>query len=718
MTIKSIVINIHGMSCASCSRTVENALVNLEGVDTASVNFASSEASVSYDDDTITPSHLIEAVQKTGYEASIDGPSASSMHHHMEENHHFEAFIIALALTLPLLLQMVGMLLGISGEMPRWIQCALATGVQFFPGWRFYKGSFYALKAGSPNMDVLIALGTSSAYLFSLAIIALGLSLPVYFETSAMIITLVLFGQWLENRSKKKASKAIEELLALQPKTAKVKRGEEFVEVPIEEIQPGDIFMVRPGENIPVDGVIIEGKSSVNESLLTGESVPVFKEEGDKAFTATTNQNGVLTIEASHVGSQTILAGIVRMVKQAQNSKAPIQRLADQISEYFVPAVLMISLVTGFAWLISGASFSTALVNAVAVLVIACPCALGLATPTVIMVASGVGASNGILFKEAAALEQAHKIDTLVFDKTGTLTLGQPTVNALVPASGNSEDSLLQIAASLEEHSTHPLAEAIVAYAKENQVKKLPFTNFESFPGKGLSGEYQDKTYWLGSKKLAKEMGASISESDLTQWENEGKTVAIIWTEQGVYGYVILSDDIRPNSQEAVQQIHQLGINTSLITGDNRQTAHAIAEKLGIKEVNAEVLPGEKAEAIQHLKGLRKIVGMVGDGINDAPALAAADVGFGVDTGSDIAIESADITVIGADMMGVVKAIKLSRDTFRKIKQNLFFAFFYNTAAIPLAALGFLNPIVAAGAMALSSLSVVLNALTLKNWKS
>lgn len=710
-------LTIEGMSCASCVQNIQSTLQNLPGVSQASVNFATNKASVSFDSDLITQKDLINAIQNTGYYAEVSSDNMTE-HHHLKNSDQiaFKEFLLSFVLSLPLFLQMIGMLIGYPEYLPSWMALILASAVQFWCGWRFYVSSYHSLMAGTANMDVLIALGTTAAYLYSFIVFLFDLPLPNYFETSATIITLILLGSWLESKSRARASSAIEKLIKMQPKKARVKRGEQFIDLPIEEIKPGDIFLVRPGENIPVDGEVIEGDSTVNESLLTGESMPVQKKPKDSLFTATTNVNGILQGKALRVGSETVLAGMVRLVQQAQNSKAPIQKLADSVSAVFVPIVLVISAITFIGWLIAGYTLSDSLISAVAVLVIACPCALGLATPIVILVASGRAAELGILFKEAGAIEEAQKLDSMIFDKTGTLTLGKPSVKQVISYENHSEEGVMTIAAALEHNSKHPLAEAILDYAKSKGIPIEPTTQFESYPGKGVSAEKRGQTYFLGSTRFAIERGLKPNLKPLEELETEGNTICLIWKEK-LIGALAIKDAVRPQSKRAISELNAMDIYTIMITGDNRKTASAVARELHIKEFYSEVLPAGKAERVYQLKSMGRKVGMVGDGINDAPSLAAAHVGFAIDTGSDIAIEASDVTLVGSDLLGVVRAIQLSKAAFRKIKQNLFFAFIYNILGIPLAAFGLLNPVIAAAAMAASSLCVVGNALTLKKWK-
>jgi len=683
-------MDIQGMSCVSCANGIKKALEKVEGVEKAQVNFATSKAVVDVGDDVVDTS-LLEAVQESG--------EHEGHHHFSEPREALKRFIISALFSFPLLLQMFFL------PIPGWVQCALASVVQFWCGARFYRSSYHSLKMGSANMDVLIALGTTAAYGFSLAVLLTGFEGHLYFESSAMIITLVLMGQWLEALSKGRASDAIEKLMRLQPKTARVRKDGEWVEIPVKEIVAEDVFQVRPGDSIAVDGVVIEGSSSIDESMLTGESVPVEKTQEDAVYAATRNGNGTLSVRATKVGSETVLAGIVRLVEHAQNSRAPIQRLADQISEVFVPVVLGISLITFFGWMIWSGSIDEAVINAVAVLVIACPCALGLATPTVIMVASGEGAKKGILFRDAEALEIAQKMEMVAFDKTGTLTRGEPQVVDVV---SDDPDRLIAVANALEEASEHPLGDAVRAYAKEKGVKTLEVERFEAIPGKGIKGMIEGVAYTLGSLSHAENSGIQVD------CKSNGNTIAVVWSDQGTLGCLAFQDTLRKHSIEAIRQIEQMDVTPVMITGDHARTAEAIAGQVGIREFYGDVLPDQKAEKVAELKKKGKVVGMVGDGINDAPALAAADVGIAMGTGSDIAIETAGVSLMREDLRLVPEMIHLSQATFRKIKQNLFFAFFYNSVGIPLAAIGLLNPMVAALAMSLSSVSVVSNALLLK----
>ncbi|MDX1251908.1 MAG: copper-translocating P-type ATPase [Gammaproteobacteria bacterium] len=722
LSTEEIDMSIEGMTCAACAARIEKVLNRMEGVE-AAVNFATEKAHVRFVPGAASAEALIAGVRKAGYDARVaaDVTQASEKARRAEAyRHDLRLFWFSVALSLPLVAQMVLMFAGHDAEIvPRWLQWLLATPVQFWAGRRFYVGGWHALRGGGANMDVLIALGTTMAYVYS-AVVTLSGShhLHVYFEASAVIITLVMLGKLLEAQAKGKTSAAIEALIRLQPKTARVERDGQVVEVPVESIAAGDIFIIRPGESVPVDGEVMEGHSSLNEAMLTGESLPVSKMPGDTIYAATLNQHGLLKCRATGVGSQTVLAGIIRLVEQAQGSKAPIQRLADEVSRVFVPVVVAISLITlGLGWWIAG-DFAAAMISAVAVLVIACPCALGLATPTAIMVGSGLGARAGVLIKNAAALERAGKIQTLILDKTGTLTEGRPAVTDIVALDGVSEAELLRIAATVEQGSEHPLAAAVMERAKQSGVTLGVLDRFSAVAGKGVHARADGKEVWLGSPAYLDGQGFVADRTVVERMQRQGKTVVGLVVEDRLWGLIGIADRLRPSSIAAVKKLQQMGIKVVMLTGDNRATAQAIAAEAGIQEYVAEVLPQHKAEQVQRIRAAGQVVGMVGDGINDAPALAAADVGFAIGAGTDVAIESADVTLMRSDLLGAVDAIRLSRDTLRKIRQNLFFAFVYNVLGIPLAALGLLNPVIAGAAMALSSVSVVSNSLLLKRWRS
>ncbi len=718
---QELVLELEGMTCAACATRIEKVLNRIEGV-SAAVNFASEKARIRMAPGTATMDALIMAVGKAGYGAHESvGTSRTEEKQRRAAAYRKEVrtFWIAAALTLPLLAQMGPMLFGQHAELlPRWLQMLFATPVQFWAGRRFYVGAWHALRGGGANMDVLVALGTSMAYFLSAVVTLFGLEQHVYFEAGAAVITLVLMGKLLEARAKAGTSAAIEELVKLQPKIARIERNGEIVEVDAASLKLDDIFIVRAGESVPVDGEVIEGGSSVVEAMLTGESLPVSKQPGAKVFGATQNQEGMLKCRATGVGAHTVLAGIIRLVEQAQGSKAPIQRLADIISGIFVPVVAAISLATLVLWWGLSGEFTPALINAVAVLVIACPCALGLATPTAIMVGTGNGARAGILIRNAEALERAGKIRTLVVDKTGTLTEGRPTVTDIVAAGHVSADEVLRLAAALEQGSQHPLAKAVLARAAEAGMAPDSVTGFAAVTGKGVQGEIGGRPYWLGSPAFCAERGVKTDEAAIARLQQQGKTVVAIGDQQGVLGYLAIADVLRASSARAVAQLQEMGIAVVMLTGDNAATAGAIAALAGVDRYLAEVLPQDKAEEVQKLRNQGKVVGMAGDGINDAPALAAADVGFAVGSGADVAIEAADVTLMRSDLSSVADAIDLSRATLKKIRQNLFFAFIYNVLGIPLAALGMLNPVIAGAAMAMSSVSVVSNSLLLKRWKA
>jgi Cu+-exporting ATPase len=712
---------LEGMTCAACATRIETALNQLPGV-SASVNFATEKATIRYSVGKTNPSQIIATVRKTGYDAhelaaqERDAERARKLAQYRQE---FRRFWLSALLTLPLLAQMGAMLSGDHQDwLPRWLQLVLATPVQFWIGKRFYIGAYHALRGGGANMDVLVALGTTMAYLLSLVVTVFGLThLHVYFEASSAVITLVLLGKLLEARAKGKTSAAIEALIKLQPRTARVERDGQLLDVPIEQLQAGDICVVRAGENIPVDGEVIEGNSSVNEAMLTGESMPRHKELGSSAYAATQNLDGMLKLRATGVGNETQLAHIVRLVEDAQGSKAPIQRLADVISGIFVPIVVGIALLTFVLWWWLGGDLSVALINAVAVLVIACPCALGLATPTAIMVGTGRGAQTGILVRDARALELAHKITTLIVDKTGTLTEGKPTVTDVLPSAGISENSLLATAAALEQGSQHPLAEAILRHAAAQGVAIRTISDFTTIAGKGVSATIDGEQIYLGSLNFLAASHIPLIEGQAQALLGQGKTVIGVGSKTQFLGLIAIADRIRDDSAAAVRRLQQMHIEVVMLTGDNPQTAQAVADQVGITRFVAEVMPQDKAEEVARQKAQGKVVGMAGDGINDAPALSAADVGFAISSGSDIAIEAADVTLMHNSLMSVADAISLSRATLKKIRQNLFFAFIYNVLGLPLAALGLLNPVIAGAAMAMSSVSVVSNALLLKRWK-
>jgi Cu+-exporting ATPase len=721
-------LGLKNMSCASCAARIEKALSRAPGVLKASVNFASETATVEYLSSLTDVKTLIKVVRDIGYDA-YEKTEMDVDREKREREREIRTLgslvVISAILTVPLVLSMIFKFLGWYGGIldNPWFQIGLATPVQFVIGYRYYRGAYHTLKSGSANMDVLIAMGTTAAYFYSLYnVFALPMEMIhnyLYFEASAVIITLITLGKYLEAVAKGRTSEAIRKLLGLQAKTARVIRNGEEMEVPVEQVEVGDIVVVRPGEKIPVDGVIIEGYSSVDESMLTGESIPVEKKVGDEVIGATINKTGTFKFKATKIGKDTVLAQIVKLVEEAQGSKAPIQKLADQISGVFVPVVIAIALITFGVWYFAFGNFTAGLINAVAVLVIACPCALGLATPTSVMVGTGKGAEYGVLIKGGEHLERAHRIKAIVLDKTGTITKGKPEVTDIIPTGNLREEEILSFAAIAEKNSEHPLGEAIVNKAKEKGFELPDPENFEAIPGHGIYAKIKGREVYLGNRRLmkAKNISTESIEDLLTKLENEGKTAMIMAIDGSLEGIVAVADTLKENSKEAIDELKKMGIEVWMITGDNERTARAIARQVGIDKVMAEVLPEHKAEEVEKLKKQGKITAMVGDGINDAPALAAADVGIAIGTGTDVAIEAADITLMSGDLKGIVTAIKLSRATMRNIKQNLFWAFIYNTLGIPFAALGYLSPAIAGAAMAFSSVSVVTNALRLKKFK-
>lgn len=721
--LQTSTLKISGMHCASCSTILTRALQKVEGVQSAVVNYSTEKGTVTFDPAKTNEQALIQAVQKKGYGAQVLGEESYAREEQLRKKEIQKLkskLILSVVLSLPaLIISMVLMSLPYR-EYFLWI---LSTPVQFYIGWPFYQGTWAALKNKSANMDSLIAIGTSAAYFYSVYVVLFNGGEHQYFEISAILITLVLLGKYLEAVAKGKTSQAIAKLVKMGAKTAAVIRKGKEMKIPIEEVVVGDIVIVKPGEKIPVDGTVIEGHSAVDESLVTGESMPVEKKKGDTVIGSTINKQGAFRFKATKVGAQTTLARIVKLIEDAQGKKAPIQRFADQVSAYFVPIVIGIALLTFLVWFFAaGAALEFALITAVAVLVIACPCALGLATPTSIMVGTGKGATHGILIKGGDILEAAQKLKFVVFDKTGTITKGKPEVTNLVPAKGVTEKELLAIAGSLEKNSEHPLAEAIVEEAKE---KKIPFkkvSGFQAVVGKGVRGKIGAKEYYLGNLKLMNEKKISLSSfaSQLELLEGEGKTVMVLAEGRKILGLIAVADEIKEYSSDAVAVLKGMGIVTYMITGDNKRTAAAIAKKVGIDRFFAEVLPEDKVAYVKELQK-KGNVSMIGDGINDAPALAQADIGIAMGSGTDVAMETGNIVLMKNDLLDVPRAIKLSKMTMSKIKQNMFWALIYNIIGIPIAAgvlypfTGWLlSPILAGGAMALSSVSVVTNALLLR----
>ncbi len=721
VVIENITILVEGMSCAACSARVERALSKVDGVIDVNVNLATNKANISIFKGSVGTDELIKTVEKAGYGAKIEIKPNIDKEKKIRDKEIKSletSFIISAILSIPLFSAMFFHMAGVENVLTNgYFQLILATPVQFIIGYRFYKGAFRSLKGGGANMDVLVSMGTSAAYFYSIYNLIIGKK-EYYFESSAVVITLILLGKTFEAVAKGKTSEAIKKLMGLQPKVARILIDGIEKDIPIEKVKEGDIVLVRPGEKIPVDGIIIEGNSSVDESMISGESIPVDKKTGDEVIGATINKFGTFKFKTTKVGKNTVLAQIIKLVEDAQGSKAPVQRLADKISGVFVPTVVVIAIITFLLWYFIGGDFSKALINAVSVLVIACPCALGLATPTAIMVGTGNGAEKGILIKSGEYLEKAHELDTIVLDKTGTITKGEPEVTNIV-AFEKKEDEILQIAASGEQNSEHPLGKAIVGKAKEKGMELLKSEEFLAIPGKGIRTIIDGKEIYIGNRKLMYDIAISTKEieKELLGLEEEGSTAMIITIDKKISGIIGVADQVKENSKAAIDEIKKMDIDIYMITGDNERTAKAIGKKVGITKVLAEVLPEYKAEVIEKIKKDGKKVGMVGDGINDAPALVAADVGFAIGTGTDVAMEASDITLMRGDLQGIVTAIRLSHKTMRTIKQNLFWAFAYNTIGIPFAALGFLNPMIGGAAMAFSSVSVVSNSLRLRKFK-
>ena len=717
----SVDLALTGLTCASCVNRVEKVLNALPSVQ-ASVNLATERAHVSFVPGVVDTPALIAAVEKAGYGATVYSqrdPDAQSAQHAATWRAEWRNFVLAAVLSVPFLGQMLGMMVGAHGIMlPLWGQFVLAGIVQVWCGRAMYGGAAHALRSGAANMDVLVVMGTGIAFVFSAVVLAFGLDQPVYFETSAVVMTLVLLGRLLESRAKARASAGMQSLLHLQPRTAYVERNGQWADLPVEQLVPGDVFMVRPGQSVAVDGQVLDGQSDLDEAMLTGESVPVAKTVGARVFAGTLNQTGALRVQATRVGAQTVLSGIVRMVEQAQGSKASVQRLADRVAAVFVPAVLVLAVLAfGLGWAFTG-DFGASLVNAVSVLVIACPCSLGLATPTAIMVGTGLGAQAGILFRNADALEQARKMDILVTDKTGTLTMGRPGVVQVQYAPGENAQAMLGLACALEKSSEHPLARAIVDYATAQGAVSADITDFKAIPGQGVQARLGEETVYLGSLAYMHQLGCEIDHALTDGWQAQGQSIVALARAGRVAACFGLADQVRPEARQAIAALQHAGLRVVMLSGDNERAAQAVARQVGIEEVVADVLPDGKAAQIARLRaGGEHCVGMVGDGINDAPALALADVSFAIGAGADIALKTADVVLVRSQLTALVDAVSLSHATVAKIRQNLFFAFIYNILGLPLAAFGMLDPVLAGAAMAMSSVSVVSNSLLLNRWK-
>ncbi|MAG08464.1 heavy metal translocating P-type ATPase [Candidatus Woesearchaeota archaeon] len=726
--MKTTNLQITGMHCASCATIINKSLTKAKGVKESNVNFSTNKATVLFDETQLSEEVIMKIIEDKGYKAMLSTGKDDFKKQELMQKEEIKGlrnkFILSLIFAIPaFIIGMVFMWLDIMVPYQDYILWFLATPIQFYVGWQFYKGTWAALKNKTANMDSLVALGTSAAYLFSVYAVLFKPELGQYFETSAILITLVIMGKLLEAIAKGKTSEAIKKLMGLSPKTATVIRKGKEIKIKIDDVVEGDIIIVKPGEKIPVDGNIVEGISSVDESMITGESMPVEKKKGDIVTGATINKHGSFRFKATKVGENTTLSRIVKLIEEAQGKKAPIQRFADVVSSYFVPVVIGISIITFLTWYFGfGKEIQFALITSVAVLVIACPCSLGLATPTAIMVGTGKGAKKGILIKGGDALETAHKLSSIIFDKTGTITKGVPEVTDIMPINIGSENKLLQLAASIEKNSEHPLAEAIVNKAKQEKLALKEPKAFKAIPGHGIKAKLNRIQYYFGNAKLMADNKINIKKlkAKIESLEEQGKTVMVISDKKKVQGIIAVADTIKETSKTAVNKLQDMKIFVYMITGDNKRTANAIAKQAGINHVFAEVLPEDKANYVKKLQKKGKVA-MVGDGINDAPALAQADIGIAMGSGTDVAMETGNIVLMRNDLLDVPRSIKLSKLTMSKIRQNMFWALFYNTLGIPLAAgvlypfTGWLlSPIIAGAAMAMSSVSVVSNSLLLK----
>ncbi|WP_420421626.1 heavy metal translocating P-type ATPase [Simkania sp.] len=706
-------LHLRNMNCSSCVAKIEGRVAKIDGTINCSVNFATGQARVEYEEGKDVKQTVADAITELGYPATV---IEEGQVYDEEKDHSFfwlkVRTIFAIVLTLPLTVPMFGEFFGIDVPFPHWIQLILATIVQFGAGYSFYIGSWKSIKNKSANMDVLVALGTTAAFLFSAAVVLFHVRGYLYFETSAVLISLILLGRVIEHHSKHNAQGGMKALLKMQAKSARVKKGNDALEVPIDEVQKGDVVVVKPGERIPVDGDVVGGESHVDESMLTGESLPVRKEKGEKAYAGTVNGEGMIEVQSSRLGKETSLGNIIRLVEEAGRSKAPIQKLADRISGVFVPIVLGIAILTFLLWGFIAGDWEEGIISGIAVLVIACPCALGLATPTVIMVACGRGAREGVLIKDAVGLEKAAKVDAIIVDKTGTVTEGKLSVDEIA----SEDDSLLQKAVSLTTLSDHPISKAITNHAKNQDLQIQLCEAFHSHTGQGISGNFQGKAYLLGSARFMKQQNIDLG-SFKDELETDVRVIAALAEEGKCIGFIALADKLKEGSQEAIAKLHQLKKKVYLLSGDRKAVVESVGKQLNVDGSFAEVLPEDKASYVKKLQDEKKITGMVGDGVNDAPALAAADVGFAIADGTDVAMESASVGLMHSSLANLLTALSLSKVTFVKIRQNLFFAFVYNCVGIPLAAFGLLNPMIAGAAMAMSSISVVLNSITLQRKK-